>query len=180
MKWQIDPAHSSLAFAVRHMMVATVRGSVSGLRGTLELDPARPESASLDLVADPATIATGEPSRDGHLRSPDFFDAASHPEIRFRSTSIAPARDGALEVHGELTIRGVTKPVVGQARIEGAWEDPQFGQRIGLSGEMTIDRREWGLVWNQPVANGGILVGDKVRIELGLAAVAAAVATKAA
>lgn len=180
MQWQIDPTHSSLTFAVRHMMVATVRGSMGGLRGTLELDPQRPEAGAIDVTADPATITTGEPKRDGHLRSADFFDAATHPEVRFRSTKIARRDDAELEVHGELTIRGVTKPIVAEAEIEGSWDDPSFGKRVGLTARTTIDRRDWGLVWNQPVANGGILVGEKVNVEIGLAAVAVESASKAA
>ena len=179
MQWQIDPVHSSLTFGVRHMMVATVRGSMGGLRGTLELDPQRPEAGTIDLAADAATITTGEPKRDGHLRSADFFDAATHPEIRFRSTQVV-RRDDELEIHGELTIRGITKPIVAEAEIEGSWEDPALGKRLGLTAKATIDRRDWGLVWNQPVANGGILVGDKVKIEIGLAAVAVGAASKAA
>jgi polyisoprenoid-binding protein YceI len=172
MKWQIDPVHSSLTFGVRHMMVSTVRGSVGGLSGTLDFDPQRPEAAAIQVVADPATITTGEPKRDGHLRSPDFFDAASYPRIRFTSTKVVPQGDDRFEVHGELEIRGVTRPVTAEAQIEGLFDDPQRGRRAGFSATTTIDRREWGLVWNQPIANGGLLVGEKVKIELGLAAVA--------
>src|SRR6266508_2302072 len=180
MQWQIDPTHSSLTFGVRHMMVATVKGSVGGLAGTLDLDPEQPEIASIEVVADPATITTGEARRDGHLRSADFFDAENHPEIRFRSTRIVRTDDDEVEVHGDLTIRGITKPIVAEAEIDGIWDDPKMGKRAGLSAKATIDRRDWGLVWNQPVANGGVLVGEKVKIELGLSAVLAEAATKAA
>lgn len=179
MQWDIDPTHSSLTFGVRHMMVSTVRGSVGGLAGTLDLDPERAESASLELTADPATISTGQADRDGHLRSADFFDAATHPEIRFRSTRIVRS-GGAFTVHGDLTLRGTTRPIVAEAEIDGVWNDPKMGTRVGLSARATIDRREWGLVWNQPVANNGILVGEKVTVELALAAVAAERAEKAA
>jgi len=180
MQWKIDPAHSSLTFGVRHMMVATVRGSVGGLAGTLEFDPERPEKGAIEVTADAGTVTTGEAGRDGHLRSADFFDAATYPEIRFRSTKIVRKDDDEFEVEGELTIRGVTKRVTAEAEIEGRWDDPKFGKRIGFSAKLTIDRREWGLVWNQPVANGGILVSEKVKVELGLSAVAAEQATKAA
>lgn len=179
MHWQIDPTHSSLTFAVRHMMVATVRGSMGGLSGALELDPERPEAGTIELSADPATITTGEPKRDGHLRSADFFDAATFPEIRFRSTQVVRKND-ELEIRGELTIRGITKPIVAEAEIAGSWEDPALGKRLGLTAKVTIDRRDWGLVWNQPVANGGLLVGEKVKVEIGLAAVAAEAASRAA
>lgn len=180
MQWQIDPKHSSLTFGVRHMMVTTVRGSVGGLAGTLEFDPARPEAGSLEVTADPATITTGEPRRDGHLRSADFFDAENHPEMRFRSTRIVPKGDDGLEVHGDLTIRGVTRPIVAEAQVDGLWDDPNMGRRAGFSARTTIDRRDWGLVWNQPIANGGVLVGEKVKVELGLSAVLAEAAAKAA
>lgn len=173
MKWQIDPAHSSLTFAVRHMMVATVRGSIRGLQGNLELDPDKPERAALEITADPATISTGEPMRDGHLKSPDFFDAVTFPEVRFTSTKIVRSGD-ALQVHGDLTIRGVTKPAVANATIDGLWDDPKFGKRAGLSAVATIDRRDWGLVWNQPIANGGLLVGEKVKLEIELSVTAQA------
>ncbi len=179
MKWEIDPAHSSLTFGVRHMMVTTVKGSVGGLRGSLELDPERPEAGRIDVTADPATITTGEARRDGHLRSPDFFDAATYPTIRFASTKVTPKDDGTLQIEGELEIRGVTRPITAEAQIEGLWDDPNRGKRAGLSASTTIDRREWGLTWNQPIANGGLLVGEKVKIELGLAAVAAAEAEAA-
>ncbi len=180
MQWQIDPKHSSLTFGVRHMMVTTVRGSVSGLSGSLEFDPAHPEAGAVEVSADAGTVTTGEAARDGHLRSPDFFDAGTYPEIRFRSTKIVPKGDDELEVHGELTIRGVTRPITAEAGIEGLWDDPKAGKRAGFSAKATIDRRDWGLVWNQPIANGGLLVGEKVRIELGLSAIPAQQATKAA
>lgn len=173
MQWQIDAAHSSLTFAVRHMMVATVRGSVRGLQGTLDLDPDEPERASISMVADPATITTGEAARDGHLKASDFFDTASHPEIRFGSTKIVRMAEG-LKVHGELTIRGITQPIVAEAEISGLWDDPKSGKRAGLSATTTIDRRDWGLVWNQPIANGGLLVGEKVKIQIELSVVAQA------
>lgn len=172
MQWKIDAAHSSLGFGVRHMMVTTVRGSVGGLDGTVDLDLERPESGSIEVKADARTITTGDAGRDGHLRSGDFFDAESYPEIRFRSTRVTRRTGGELEVQGELTIRGTTKPIVAEAKIDGAWDDPKLGRRVGLSATTTIDRREWGLVWNMPVANGGLLVGEKVKIEIGLSAVA--------
>jgi polyisoprenoid-binding protein YceI len=179
MKWQIDPAHSSLTFGVRHMMVSTVRGTVGGLAGTLEFDPDRPQDARIDVSADPATVTTGEARRDGHLRSADFFDAQAHPTIRFASTAITPQGDDRFEVHGMLEIRGVTKPVTAEAELAGIVDDARAGRRAGFNASFTVDRREWGLVWNQPIANG-VLVGDKVRIELGLAATAVAEEAKAA
>lgn len=172
MKWQIDPVHSSLTFGVRHMMVTNVKGSVGGLSGTLDFEPERPHEGSIEVAADARTISTGEAKRDGHLRSGDFFDADAYPEIRFRSTGIMRAGDD-LKVDGELTIRGVTKPISATAMVDGVLDDPRGGKRAGFSATATIDRREWGLVWNQPIPSG-VLVGDKVKIELELAAVLAA------
>lgn len=181
MQWQIDPTHSSLTFGVRHMMVTTVRGSVGGLAGTLDYDPQRPAAGSVELTADPATITTGDAGRDGHLRSADFFDAQTYPEIRFRSATLTPTGDDRLEVRGELTIRGVTRPIVAEAAIDGLWDDPKMGKRAGFSAKTTIDRRDFGLVWNQPIANGGLLVGEKVSLGIELSAVLAEpAATKAA
>ncbi len=179
MKWQIDPTHSSLTFAVRHMMVSTVRGTVGGLSGTLEFDPERPQDTRIDVSADTATIATGEPRRDGHLRSADFFDATTYPRIRFASTAVTPKGPDTFEVQGVLEIRGVARPVTAEAELAGIVDDPKMGRRVGSNATLTIDRRDWGLVWNQPIANG-VLVGDKVKIDLGLAAVAAAGEAKAA
>lgn len=179
MKWQIDPAHSSLTVGVRHMMVTTVRGRFAGVRGTVTLDPADPTGGSVDLAVDAATIDTGVAMRDDHLRSADFFDAKAYPEIRFRSTRVVAAADGTLRVEGDLTIREVTRPIVASGRIEGVWDDAKAGKRAGLSGTSAIDRREWGLVWNQPVANGGLLVGETVKVELELSIVPAAAARAA-
>ena len=135
---------------------------------------------SIEVTADPATITTGEPRRDGHLRSADFFDAGDHPQIRFTSTKVTPKGDDRFAVNGVLEMRGVARPVTAEADLAGIWDDPDRGRRAGFNASLTIDRREWGLVWNQPIANGGLLVGEKVKVELGIAAVAAAQEAKAA
>jgi polyisoprenoid-binding protein YceI len=155
------------------MMVSTVRGTVGGLSGTLEFDPDRPQDGRIEVSADPATVTTGEARRDGHLRSADFFDAAAHPAIRFASTAVTPKGDDRFEVHGLLEIRGVTRAVTADAELAGIVDDARSGRRAGFNATLTVDRRDWGLVWNQPIANG-VLVGDKVRIELGMAATAIA------
>lgn len=179
MQWQIDPAHSSLTVGVRHMMVTTVRGRFTGVRGTLTFDPSDPAGGSVDLAVDAVTIDTGVAMRDQHLRSADFFDATTYPEIRFRSTKVSAATDGTLRVEGDLTIRGVTRPIVANGSVDGVWDDPKAGKRAGISGTTAIDRRSWGLVWNQPVANGGLLVGETVNVELELSAVPEAAARAA-
>lgn len=180
MQWQIDPKHSSLTFGVRHMMVTTVRGRFTGFQGLIDFDPQQPDRSSVAVTVDAATVDSGEASRDGHLRSADFFDAATYPEIAFRSTKVRGRGGNELEITGDLTIRGITKPVTLEAEIEGVWDDPKMGRRTGFAAKATIDRREWGLVWNQPIANGGLLVGEKVKLELGISAVAVQAGTQAA
>ncbi|HEY8655894.1 MAG TPA: YceI family protein [Candidatus Limnocylindria bacterium] len=179
-KWYIDPSHSSVTFGVKHMMVATVRGKLGKLQGELDFDPKAPAQARIRATIDVSTIDTNDPKRDGHLKSPDFFDVAQYPEITFRSTQIEPKGaqgSGQYAVRGDLSIRGTTKPVSFDAVIEGIAADTDGGQHLGAAGTLVIDRTQWGLVWNQPLANG-VLVGDKVTIELGLAALDAATARK--
>lgn len=173
MRWQIDPIHSSVTVAVRYMMVSTVRGRFSSVRGTLNFDPEKPERASAEIVIDAASIDTNDANRDGHLRSPDFFDAATYPEITFRSTNVERRPDGAFALTGDLTIRGTTKPATLDVEVEGVTDDPRAGKRAGFSATAVIDRRDWGLVWNMPVPSG-VLVGEKVKIEFDISAVPAA------
>ena len=178
MHWQIDPSHSSLTVAVRHMMISTVRGRFSSVRGTLDFDPEKPERASTEIVIETASVDTNDPNRDGHLRSADFFDAATHPEITFRSTKVERRADGAFAMTGDLTIRGTTKPVTVDIELEGVTEDARAGKRAGFSATAVIDRRDWGLVWNMPVPNG-VLVGEKVKIAFDISAVLTAEARAA-
>ncbi len=168
-KWYIDPSHSNVTFGVKHMMVATVRGRLGKLQGEIEFDPKAPAAAKIVATIDASTIDTNDPKRDEHLKSPDFFDVAHYPEITFRSTSVEPKGDDRFTVSGDLTIRGTTKPVRFDAVIEGVAIDQNGGEHLGAAGTLVIDRTQWGLVWNQPLANG-VLVGDKVTIELNLAA----------
>jgi len=170
MKWQFDSTHSSLTVGIKHMMVSTVRGRFGGITGDLDFDPQSPEGASVDLSIPADTIDTGEARRDAHLKSPDFFDAASHPNITFRSTAVKKTGDDRYAVTGDLTIRGVTKPATVDVELLGVVADPRAGQRAAFAAKTTIDRRDWGLVWNQPIANG-VLVGDTVKVEFDLAAV---------
>ena len=169
-KWYIDPSHSNVTFGVKHMMVATVRGKLGKLKGEIEFDPNAPAAAKILATIDASTIDTNDPKRDGHLKSPDFFDVAQYPELTFRSTKIEPTATDQLKVSGDLTIRGTTKPVRFDAVIEGIAADTDGGEHLGASGTLVIERSEWGLVWNQPLANG-VLVGDKVTIQLELSAI---------
>lgn len=180
--WNLDATHSTLGFSVKHMMFTTVRGSFSQVEGTVSFDPSSPEASSVEVTIPTASIDTGVADRDGHLRSADFFDVESHPAITFRSTRVEgkPAKEGdAFKVAGELTIRGVTREVVLDARFEGTGTDPWGNTRSGFSASTAIDRREFGLTWNQALEAGGVLVGTEVKIELHVQAVAAAEAAVA-
>lgn len=176
-KWYIDPSHSNVTFGVKHMMVATVRGKLGKLQGEIQFDPKAPATAKIAATVDAATIDTNDPKRDGHLKSPDFFDVAQYPELTFRSTKVEPKGGDRFTVHGDLTIRGTTKPVSFDAVIEGIATDTDGGQHLGASGTLAIDRTRWGLVWNQPLANG-VLVGETVTIQLELSAVDESIARK--
>lgn len=175
--WYIDPSHSNVTFGVKHMMVSTVRGRFGRVSGTVDFDPDQPESTKIRAALDATTVDTSDAKRDGHLRSADFFDTEKHPEITFTSTSVQPKGENAFVVSGDLTIRGVTKPVTFKAEVDGIAVDGQGGKHLGASGTLSIDRREFGLVWNQPLAQG-VLVGDTVKVDLGLAAIDEATARK--
>ena len=168
--WQIDPKHSTAEFAVRHMMVTTVKGHISGVEGTVTLNEADPARSSVEARLDAATIDTREPQRDAHLRSPDFLDAEQYPEITFQSTRIEPAGD-RVRIAGDLTLRGVTREVVLDAAPEGRQRDPWGNERAGFSAQTVIDRRDFGLTWNQALEAGAVLVGNDVRITIELEAV---------
>lgn len=169
MFWYIDPAHSSVSFKVKHMMVSTVRGRLGPVRGRLQLDPDHIESADFEIAVDVAGVYTGDERRDGHLRSGDFFAAEQHPEIVFRSNAIFPKGSGRYTVSGDLTIRGVKLPASFEVELEGIGVDAQGGRHLGASASTTIDRIDFGLTWNMPVPNG-VLVGEKVKVEVDLQA----------
>ena len=166
-RWQLDPAHSTAHFGVRHMMISTVRGAFEKVSGTVSIDEADPTKSVVDISIDAASIATREPKRDAHLRSADFFDAENHPAITFRSTKIAKAGEGEYRVTGDLTIRGIAKPVtldvVGPTPPQTA---PWGVVARGVSATGKVNRKDWGLNWNAAIEAGGFVVGDEVRIEL--------------
>ena len=170
MKWQIDPSHTSASVSARHMMLSTVRASLSGTTGELDFDPARPEAAKIRLAIPAASVNTGDEKRDGHLRSPDFLDVGRFPEITFESTSVRKNGESYV-VSGDLTIRGTTLPADVNVAINGV-VDGMKGKHAGFSGTATIDRTKWGLVWNMPIP-GGVLVSEKLKLEFDLQAVAA-------
>lgn len=169
MTWNIDPAHTSISVAARHLMLTTVRASFAGASGEIDLDPARPERASVRLVIPAASVDTGDDKRDAHLRSGDFLDAEKYPEITFVSTGVRKNGAQQFTVTGDLSIRGTTRPVDVDVELSGI-VDGMKGKVAGFSATATIDRTQWGLVWNMPVP-GGVLVSEKLKLQADLQAV---------
>jgi polyisoprenoid-binding protein YceI len=166
--WQLDPAHSSVEFAVKHMMMTTVRGRFKNVEGTLTGDEEHPDGCCVEVKIEVASIDTGNPDRDTHLRSADFFDAERHPWIIFRSRRVVgtPSRTGdTFQVVGDLIIRDTTSEITLDCVFEGRGPDPWGKERAGFSAKTEIDRRDWGLRWNQAMETGGVLVANNVRIE---------------
>jgi polyisoprenoid-binding protein YceI len=172
--WNFDPTHSNIGFSVRHLMISKVRGEFGKWTGTFEYDESDPTRSKLEIHIDAASIDTREAKRDEHLRSPDFFDVAAHPELVFVSSSVE--RDGGDDfvVHGDLTIHGVTRPVQLKVESLGQSKDPWGGQRAGFSAKTTLSRKEFGLHWNVALEAGGVVVGDKIEIAIEIEAVRAA------
>lgn len=166
MGWNLDSAHSRVGFAVRHMMVSTVRGEFKTFRGTLQLDDQDFTRSAITGEIEAASVDTGVQQRDDHLRSADFFDAADHPVLRFVSRRIERKEGDEYRIVGDLSIRGVTREVVLDAEYGGVHKNP-WGQTVtGLSASGKIDRRDFGLTWNSALEAGGLLVGDQVKLEL--------------
>jgi polyisoprenoid-binding protein YceI len=178
--WNIDATHSTIGFSIRHMVFSKVRGRFLAYTGAIRLDDADLASSTVEVAIDAASIDTGTDQRDGHLRSADFFDVERFPELRFRSTRIEDVGGGRLRVLGELTIRDQTREVVLDAESAGRGKDPWGNQRIGFVARTSIDRKDFGLAWNQLLEAGGVLVGDRVDIELDVQAVGAAARDQAA
>jgi polyisoprenoid-binding protein YceI len=169
--WQIDPAHSSVEFAVKHMMFATVKGRFGGVSGTIVLDQQNVAASSVTATIEATTIDTRDENRDNHLRSAEFFDVAQFPQITFESTSIDQTGEGEARVHGKLTIHGVTNEVAFPATFHGSGKSP-FGTTVaGFGGELAISRKDYGLIWNVALETGGVMVSDNVKITLDIEAV---------
>ena len=168
MSWQIDLAHSEVNFSVRHMMISKVRGTFETFSGTVNFDEVNPTNTTIDIRIESASIDTREKQRDEHLRSPDFFNVGEFPALTFKSTKVesADSQDGKL--YGELTIRGVSKPVVLDVEYAGQAKSPWGNVSAGFSAKTVINREDWGLTWNQALETGGILVGNKIKIEIEL------------
>ncbi len=165
--WKIDPAHSGAEFKVKHMMISNVKGTFSGLSGTLIEDPADPLRSRVEATIDVGTISTGDAQRDAHLKSPDFFHHEQHPVMTFKSTLVEKKGAENYAVTGDLSLHGTTRPVT--FAVEGPsapGKDPWGNTRIGLSATTKINRKDFGLSWNAALETGGILVGDEVQITL--------------
>lgn len=162
--WQIDPAHSSVEFLARHLMVTKVRGSFADVTGTIDVAE-NPLDSSLSVTIATGSVSTGAADRDGHLVSPDFFDVAAYPEMTFVSTGVAENGDAWI-LNGDLTIKGITKPVELDFQFMGLVDDPWGNPKAAFSGSTEIVREEWGLTWNVSLDSGGVLVSKKITIEI--------------
>ena len=167
--WSVDPVHSSVGFAVKHMGVSTVRGQFNEVDGTVEI--AEDGLATAYGTVKTASVDTREPQRDEHLRSPDFFDAANNPELTFRSTSIQPRDEDEFTITGELTINGVTREVELDAEVTGSDVDPQGNTRVGLEVTGELSRKDFEMRFNAALGSGNLVVADKVKLALDISAV---------
>ena len=169
--WDIDPAHTRLGFAARHAMVATVRGNFGVFSGEIHIDQADPTRSTAEVRVDTASLTTGNEQRDGHLKGADFLDVEKYPELVFRSTRAEVVDSDTYKLYGELTVRDQTRPVTLELDFQGSSPDPFGNLRAGVEGRTTINRKDWGLTWNVAIEGGGILVGEKVKLELDVSAV---------
>lgn len=165
--WKLDPAHSSAEFKIKHMMISNVKGSFTGLAGTLIEDKNDPARSSVEATIEIGSINTGDAQRDTHLKSADFFEQEKHPQMTFKSTKVEKKGEGEYKVTGDLTLHGVTKSVT--FAVEGPTapgKDPWGNTRIGLEATTKINRKDYGLSWNAALETGGILVGEDVQITI--------------
>lgn len=168
--YSIDAAHTTVEFIVRHLMISKVRGRFGAFEGTIELAPGSDVPRSIGVKIDAASIDTREPQRDAHLKSPDFFDVENFSQLTFVSNRIEGAPDD-FRIHGDLTIHGVTREVVLNGSFEGRGSDPWGGERVAYTANTNVNRKDFGLLWNQALETGGVVVSDEVRIELNVEAV---------
>ena len=169
--YTIDPAHSRVGFVARHAMVTKVRGSFNEFEGSGYFDGANPANSNLSLTIKAASIDTRNADRDAHLKGNDFFDMDTYPEIRFVSTAVDQVDAETYKVTGDLTIKGITRPVTVDFEVSGPVQDPWGNQRLGLEGTTVVNRKEWGVNFNVALEAGGVLVSDKVTLEFEVAAI---------
>jgi polyisoprenoid-binding protein YceI len=163
--WKIDPSHTTIEFSAKHMMITTVKGRFTDLEGTVTVKGGEPEAAEVAVTMKAVSIDTRTDQRDQHLRSADFLDVEKYPDVTFTSTEINGTKD-RFTMTGDLSIRGVTKPVSLDVTYEGTGRDPWGGERMGFSADGTIDRRDFGLMWNQALEAGGLLVSNTIKIHV--------------
>ena len=168
--WTIDPTHSNVEFSVKHLGIATVKGAFREFEGTLVIDEDLASATATGTVK-VASVDTNEPQRDEHLRSPDFFDAATHPELTFASTAIRTVDDDVFEIDAELTMHGVTNPITLTAEVQGFEQDPWGNERVGLEITGQLKRGDYGMTFNQALGSGNMLVSDRVKLSLDVSAV---------
>jgi polyisoprenoid-binding protein YceI len=169
--YTIDPSHTRIGFSARHAMVTRVRGHFDEFEGAAHVDTTTPANSSVTVTIQAASVTTGNEQRDGHLKTPDFFDVANHPQITFVSTNVE--RDGTdWDITGDLTINGVTRSVTIPFEETGSAKDPFGNTRVGFEGGITIDRTEWNLSFNAALETGGVLVSEKVKLEFDVSAIA--------
>jgi len=171
--WKLDPSHTLVEFSAKHLMITTVKGRITDVEGTIVMDEKNPGKSSVEATLKAVSIDTRTEQRDQHLRSADFLNVELFPEIKFRSTRIEGDKE-SFKLTGDLTIRDVTRPITLDIRFEGQQTDPWGGERVGFSGSGKIDRRDFGLTWNQALETGGVVVGNDVKINLEVEAVKAA------
>ncbi|MBM2826009.1 MAG: YceI like family [Dehalococcoidia bacterium] len=169
--WEIDPVHTLVEFAARHMMITTIKGKFSGVKGTILTDEERPELSRVEVTIDTASLDTGDEGRDTHLKSADFLDVEHSPTIAFQSRRVVTQDAGRFKVVGDLTIRDVTREVVLDATFEGRVKSPWGDERAGFSARTIINRRDFGLTWNVPLETDGVVVGEEVNISLEIEAI---------
>lgn len=178
--YQIDPAHTDVAFTAKHMMVTRVRGKFTDVRGIVEFDETDPRKSRAEIVIGAASVDTGVGPRDAHLRSADFLDAEHFPELRIVVTSVERGRAGRFTMTADATVRGVTRPVTLDAELLGEYTSMEGARRIGVAARATINRKDWGLDWNVALEAGGWLVGEQITFDIEVAAEEMAEAASAA
>jgi len=169
-EYRIDPAHSVIGFAIRHYEISLVRGRFKNFTGTIRYDDSDITKSSVEFTAKIESIDTGVDARNNHLRTADFFDAAKYPDMTFKSTRVEKKGGDKFVLHGDFTLKGVTKPVALPFTITGAIKDARGNTRFGVAAQTKIDRRDYGITWGQPMANGGLDVGNEVMIDIQLEA----------
>jgi polyisoprenoid-binding protein YceI len=170
-RWEIDSSHSSVHFSVRHLVIAKVRGVFARWSGTVQAPDGDFSKATVDVTIDASSIDTGVAQRDAHLKSADFFDVTEFPELRFVGKRVQPRPDAEVDVVGDLTIKGITREVVLRVEQHGQARDPWGNVRVAFTAKTSIDRKDFGLTWNQALETGGVMVGDRVEIEAEIEAV---------